>query len=126
MSNPIHIEKTQSTPEVILDKQKNIFVIRGDILPEDSYAFFLPIYNWFEDYCKNPNPETTLELNIKIINTSSTRRLVNIFKILDKLAQSGKKVNVVFIFLPDDEIMQYMAFEFSNAFNNINFKTQIQ
>ncbi len=126
MSNPIHIEKTQSTPEVILDKKKNIFVIRGDILPEDSYAFFLPIYTWLEDYCKNPNPETTLELNIKIINTSSTRRLVKIFKILDQLAQTGKKVNVVFIFLPDDEIMQYMAFEFSNAFNNINFKTQIQ
>ncbi len=122
----LHIEKTQSTPEVILDKGKNIFVIRGDILPEDSFAFFNPIYEWLEKYIEDPNEETTLELNIKIINTSSTRRLVRIFKILEKLAATEKKVNVVFIFLPDDEIMQYMAFEFSNAFQHINFKTQVQ
>lgn len=122
MIEPLYITASQSLPEVVLNKQSSIFSIKGDILPEDSVEFFSPIFNWFIEYSKNPNDITILEIDISIINTSSTRRLVKLFKILEELAVNNF-VEVKWIYLLDDEIMQFTAYEFQNAFKNLKFTT---
>ena len=126
MPKPLHIQATESTPEVFLDTEKQIFLISGDILPENSYELFNPIFKWFEEYLKNPDKEMTVEFSINIINTSSTRRLVYLFKIFEKISDSGNRVTVIWRHLPDDEIMQYTAYEFGNAFSKINFETKLK
>lgn len=122
MIEPLYITASQSLPEVVLNKQSSIFSIKGDILPEDSVEFFSPIFNWFIEYSNNPNDITILEIDISIINTSSTRRLVKLFKILEELAVNNS-VEVKWIYLLDDEIMQFAAYEFQNAFKNLKFTT---
>ncbi|MBN2892047.1 MAG: DUF1987 domain-containing protein [Bacteroidales bacterium] len=126
MNKNYHIEATESTPEIILDRDINLYRISGDILPENSFDFFEPIFDWFNDYIENPDEKFILEFSINIINTSSTRRLVYLFKLLEKLADKGTYVKIIWIHLPDDEIMQYTAYEFGNAFTKINFETQLK
>ncbi len=123
MLKPLHIIATQSNPEVLLDKENNLFLIKGDILPEDSFEFFNPIFKWLSQYKNDPNPETIIEFDISIINTSSTRRLVTFFQILEKFANETSKVTIKWIYLSDDEIMQYAAYEFSKAFKKLKFIT---
>ncbi len=126
MISPLHIKPDQSYPEVVLDKEKKLFLIKGDILPENSYALFDPIFDWFKKYSKNPNPVTILELDINIINTSATRRLVKLFELLEKIVDENNEVIIKWILLSDDEIMEFTAYEFSNAFKKIKFIRKIK
>ncbi len=126
MPLPLSLSPTQSTPEVELDKEKNLFLIKGDVLPEDSFELFDPIFHWLEEYAKEPNESTIFELDINIINTSATRRLVKLFKILESIVANNNKVEVRWFFLSDDEIMQYAAYEFGQAFSKLNFKTFVK
>ncbi len=52
MSEPINLEKTKNSPEIILDKGASIFKIAGRSIVEDPKDFYTPIYNWIEDYIK--------------------------------------------------------------------------
>ncbi len=124
MLEPLYIPKTSSSPEVILDKKNDEFVIRGDILPEDSFDFFKPIFEWFQDYSENPKEETVLELSFSIINTSSTRRIISLLKVLEEIVKKGKKLKVVFVHLPEDELMEYLAYELSKAYPEIEIITK--
>lgn len=126
MIKAYHIIETECTPEVVLDKVSKTFLISGDILPENSFDFFEPIFEWIKKYSENPDKNFVFEFAINIINTSSTRRLVYLFKLLEKLVDKGTKVKVIWRHLPDDEIMQYTAYEFGNAFNKIIFETQLK
>lgn len=126
MIKSLQMSATESTPEVVLDKQSNIFLISGDILPENSFELFEPIFAWFNEYLNDPDDLLVMEFAINIINTSSTRRLVFLFRIFEKIVDKGTKVKVIWRHLPDDEIMQYTAYEFGNAFKKILFESQIK
>ena len=126
MIEPLHIEGTTSTPEVYLSKEEDIFIIKGEILPENSFDFFSPIQQWFKKYSEVPNESTVLELSFSIINTSSIRRFVSILNILEEIAKAGKFVKIIFILLPDDETMEYLVYEFSNVYKTIKIETQFR
>ncbi len=124
--NYLHIEPTDSTPDVVFDRANKLFRISGDILPENSFDFFDPIFSWFSNYKKNPDDIIVIEFSINIINTSSTRRLVSFFKLLEEIADNGSKITIIWAHLPDDEIMQYTAYEFGNAFKKLTFQTRLK
>lgn len=126
MLYPLNIKQTECTPEVFFNKEKNQFYLRGDILPEDSFAFFTPVFNWLKEYVKNPNDITEFELSLGIINSSSIRRLVTFFNILENIVDLNKEVVVTWLYIPEDEVIQYSAFEFGTAFKKIKFKTKIK
>jgi len=126
MLYPLNIKSTESTPEVVLDKDKNQFYIRGDILPEDSFYFFIPLLEWFKEYVTDPNEKTELELTLGIINSSSIRRFVTLFGILENIVDLNKEIIVTWLYLHDDEVIQYTAFEFSSAFKKLKFITKIK
>lgn len=121
MIKALKIEKTNSTPEVVLDKEKKCFYIKGDIMPEDSFRFFEPIFKWFEEYAKSPLDTTVLDITLNIINTSSTRQIILILKELKKIADQGKEVIINLSYPADDELMEYMIYEMSQAFPKIKF-----
>ena len=42
------IKEDEGTPKIILDKDKNIFEISGNSLPEDIIAFYSPVFSWIK------------------------------------------------------------------------------
>lgn len=122
----LNIGKTASTPEVYLNKEEGLFLIRGELLPENSFEFFDPIIHWFKIYSKDPNEMTTLELSFSVINTSSVRRLLSLLNVLEKIAENNKIVKIIFILLPEDEAMEYLVYEFSTVYKAIQIETQLR
>jgi len=124
----LKISKTPYSPEVILDKKQNVFKITGDLLPENSFSFFEPIINWFEEYSKEPLDYTKLQLSFNVINTSSTRKIILVMRILDRIAQTGKIVKVVIYHLSEDEMMEYWGHELTQLFPKLNIvmKTKLE
>ncbi len=84
MVKPIIFKRTENSPEVILDKENNVFQISGRSLLIDALQFYSPIISWFKVYFKKPNLTTKLSLNLDYINSPSLLQLMKIINLFDK------------------------------------------
>ena len=103
--NPLIIESSAETPEIILDKKSNTFIFKGKSLPENPIFFYKPVLNWLDDYINDPNPETKVSFMMAYFNTSSSKIILDIMKRLELIKKSGHDVVINWMFREDDEDM---------------------
>lgn len=113
---PIYREKTQDSPEVILDKEKNKFYIGGRSLAENPVEFYKPIVKWLEHYIESPNESTNLEFTLEYFNSTSARIIANILGKFENLSKSGSKVEIYWSHKLNDRDMLEAGQRFAEAF----------
>ena len=96
----IEIEGTGDKPKVILDKSKGVFLIAERSLPEDAVSFYTPIFDWINEYAKNPNPVTDFKFTLEYFNTASSKQ---IFKLLSQLEAVSKVSDLTVLWYYDKE-----------------------
>ena len=71
----LKIERTDITPEIILDASANEIIMTGECLPENAVDFFSPILEWLEnrleEKCQAPKlrrKEQLLQLFYSLFN----------------------------------------------------------
>ncbi|HEX7413455.1 MAG TPA: DUF1987 domain-containing protein [Bacteroidia bacterium] len=99
----IQLEAKDQTPWVILDKENSTLEIRGYSFPDEAHAFYDDIINWFAEYAKDPNPETKLIFDLIYANSTSLKFLNDILKKMDLIVAAGKKVEIEWHYVADDE-----------------------
>ena len=67
------LHPTETTPYVHLDANTGEFCLKGVSIPENATQFFLPIMSWLEGYAQQPQPKTTVHIQLEYFNTSSSR-----------------------------------------------------
>jgi hypothetical protein len=102
---PLRIQATLKTPEVILDPLNNTFAIKGKSIPDDAEAFYQEILTWFDDYALSPNSETILIVDLEYFNISSSKRLLFLFYRLNDMVLEGSKVRIQWMYNEEDEDM---------------------
>lgn len=102
---PLILEKTQDTPEIILDKQGNKFSFTGNSVPEDVHGFYNPILDWVKAYSENPNDETVVLFKMTYFNTASTKSLHDIIKAFKKISKNGNMLIINWFVADEDEDM---------------------
>ncbi len=117
MPKPLHKVTYKMNPEVWLDQEKNIFLIKGKSFPEDSVLYYNDVIEWLEEYFKNPNPKTVVEIQLEYYNSSSARSIASILKLLEEMYQKGYDVEVYWYYNPDDETMKENGEDFSILFS---------
>lgn len=85
--NSISIQKTTSTPEILF-LTKGELSISGRSLPEDVHKFYDPLINWVKQIDLK---KIKLELKLEYLNTSSTKKVLNLLQALD----NNEKVNEI-------------------------------
>jgi len=115
--NRLYFKETEETPKIILDKDKNIFEIKGKSFMEDVQAYYEPIINWLDEYKKDPNPETVMKIEVEYINTASSKMFLDILKELEDIHLAGNKVKVIWSYFADDEDMESTGHEFDEMFD---------
>lgn len=98
------IEASAKTPAVHLDANKGIFFLRGRSIPENSFDFFEPIYQWVEEYCSHPNKETIIQIRLEYFNTSTSKCLLDIFRKFEALKSHSNIVVQWYHETGDDEM----------------------
>ncbi len=98
--------KTEDQPSIIFDQEKNIFEIEGRSLPENSEEFYAPVKDWIIEYAKNPNCDTHLICKLDYFNSSSARRLIEIFILLKEISNETCKVKVTWYCEKDDLMLK--------------------
>ncbi len=104
MSEPINLEKTKNSPEIILNKEESTFKIAGRSIVEDPKDFYSPIYTWLEEYVKTPLKETNFIFDLEYFNSSSARQIMELIMLLEKIPETGNKVKVSWMYEEGDEM----------------------
>lgn len=110
----ISIKGTQETPEVLLDSSKGVFELSGKSLPEDVKEFYNPILKWFEEYSKSPNKQTILKIKMDYFNTASSKMILELFEVVQKVHASGNETIIEWYYQEDDEDMQDAGQDYSD------------
>lgn len=105
----LHLEGTEDTPRIVLDKKNGVMEISGRSLPEDSTEFFKPVLDWIEEYAKAPNPATDFVFKLEYFNTASSKLILDVLYALEDI----KGVKVHWYFNEEDEDMEEAGQEFS-------------
>lgn len=98
------IQPTKTTPYVLLDASRDKVVIRGRSTPESSTNFYFPIFKKIEELFANSR-YLSIDISLEYFNTSSAKCLIDLFRVLKRLEDKGKRVLVNWYAEEDDEDM---------------------
>ena len=103
----LHLASTEKTPEVLLDSLNGSFQLKGCSIHENAERFFRPLLSMVEGYIEDPAPETVVKLSLTYFNSSSSKYILDLLKLLDEIHFSGKgKVRMEWHYEQEDLDMQ--------------------
>ncbi|MEW5844798.1 MAG: DUF1987 domain-containing protein [Bacteroidota bacterium] len=101
----LNIEGTPKTPTVTMNPNTGVIEIKGRSIPENSIEFYRPVVDWLDEYTKNPQPNTVVNVQLEYFNTSSSKCILDVFKKLEVLKKNQKDVIINWYYEEDDEDM---------------------
>ncbi|MCD4834318.1 MAG: DUF1987 domain-containing protein [Bacteroidales bacterium] len=101
----IALEGTPKTPTVNMDGATGIVEIKGRSIPENSIEFYRPLVEWLEEYSKEPQQLTTVNIQLEYFNTSSSKCILDVFKKLEAIKKARNEVIINWYYEEDDEDM---------------------
>lgn len=92
-------------PDINFDADTGVCEISGESFIEDSVSFFAPYIQWLHDYL---TLKDNLVFNFKLsyFNTSSSKRILEILRLLSSYEKQGKSISVNWILLATDHDME--------------------
>ena len=84
------LEKTEDTPHVEFNQEKNFFIIEGRSLPENAVLFYDQLLNWLRDYGKNPNKTSNFDFKLDYFNTASAKQITKLLLVLQALSEKSE------------------------------------
>ena len=117
----ININKTDSSPKIILDYSNGLIEFEGKCYPENTFDFFEPLIAWIKNYFKGNTQElTTVNIKLTYFNSATTQVL---FDILD-IIQDGKSNDLIINWFYDskneNDLEDYE--DYSKEFPNLDIK----
>ncbi|MBL7958222.1 MAG: DUF1987 domain-containing protein [Flavobacteriales bacterium] len=116
-----HLDRTETSPQIDLDLDNGVMEFVGRSLPHNSEQFYSRVYRWLEEYLEAPREETTVNMRLDYLDTSSSKHLYNIFQKLDAVNERGQHVLVNWHFETGDEEMAETGKDYESLFR-LDFK----
>jgi hypothetical protein len=113
------IEKTASSPKVILDPDKKIFEISGESRPPDVGTFYGEILRWMDDYTihlfrsQETKDPVVFNFDLEYFNSSSAKYILDFSKQIASVHSKGKNIAVKWHYEKDDADMLEVGREMS-------------
>lgn len=108
-----YLGATTKTPLISLDPEQGSFELRGRSIPENSIEFYNPLLDYLDNLHEAPPHALNMEMNLEYFNTSSSKCLVEIFRRLERLYNSGSTVEINWYYDEEDEDMLESGADFS-------------
>lgn len=85
----LYLPATDKTPEVRFDGDTGTLEVRGCSIHENAEGFFRPLLDLVEDYARKPAPATKVKLAMTYFNSSSSKYLLDLLRLLDEIHLAG-------------------------------------
>lgn len=121
-SKRFHIDRTETSPQIDLDLDQGVLEFIGRSLPHNSEHFYSRVYRWIDEYLEEPREQTTVNMKLDYLDTSSSKHLYNIFQRLNAVNERGQHVRVNWHFETGDEEMAETGKDYQSLFQlDFNF-----
>ncbi len=107
----LSISKTVLSPDIILNKKDNFFLLSGKSVVENAEDFYNPILKWFKNYFNNPNKNTEIIFFLEYLNSSSSLQIGNIIESILK-NKDKTKIVINWLYESSDELALEAGKEF--------------
>ncbi len=122
----IKIEATERSPEVDFNFTSNVFALSGESYPEDVPAFFGPPINQLEEHLSSQDgADITFYFELIYFNSSSAKVLMELFEMLDKVAENGNNVVIYWAYDEEDDNMEELGEEFGEDLEHAKFNLKV-
>ncbi|MCT4582186.1 MAG: DUF1987 domain-containing protein [Flavobacteriales bacterium] len=121
--NPIKLERTEYTPDVVLDLASRELSFRGECRPENVSNFFTPIVEWIENLKTLPpiSEKLPVVFNLDYFNSSSAKYIMDIFFLISDINKDfNYNLEIVWEYDEDDEDVYEAGVEFEDL-SGVNF-----
>ena len=113
----ITIEGTPKTPTIEFDATSGVVSIKGRSIPENSVEFYKPMVDWLDEYASSPKEKTEVNIQLEYFNTSSSKCILDVFKKLEIIKNSGSNVVINWYYEEDDEDMLEAGEDYQSIIN---------
>jgi hypothetical protein len=125
----LFIESTRVSPFISYSPNQNILSLRGRSSPENPIEFYKPVFEFLENFKGSESSSITVDVCLEYFNTSSTKVLFNIFKVLDRLKTNNINATVNWFYEEWDDDMMEIGEDFSQdldmSFNLIELNEEV-
>ena len=99
----LFLNKTAKSPYINLEE--GLFLFSGRSIPEDAKKIFKPVIDWIKKYTPAPETQTTVNFNFDYLDTSSSKCVFDILKVLDDLYTKGYELSINWFYEEGDDDM---------------------
>jgi len=125
MAYKLERERTNTSPRVLIDEEKGYMRFEGESYLEDIFGFFEEINEWLTKFLASDFTEFTFDCAMEYFNSSTTKVLYNILRLMDSHAP-GKKVIVNWIVADeDDDMLIECGEDYEEEMENLDFNLVI-
>jgi len=125
MSFKLERARTRTTPFVLIDEEKSYMRFEGESYFEDIIGFFKDINEWLQSYLTSDFKEFTFDCALEYFNSSTTKQIYNILRLMDANAP-GRKVVVNWIVADEyDDMLIECGEDYKADMENLTFNIKI-
>ncbi|MBF0289892.1 MAG: DUF1987 domain-containing protein [SAR324 cluster bacterium] len=118
----LEIAATKYTPAIAFDNKQHVLEILGKSYPENTVAFYEPVFTWLEEYLEQVEDNAiTVNLEIIYFNSSSAKVLMDLFDTFEEAAEEGKHITINWIYDEENESALEYGEEFQEDYEAVIF-----
>ncbi|MEO9803820.1 MAG: DUF1987 domain-containing protein [Reichenbachiella sp.] len=93
------------TPYVLIDPEKELFLIKGKSSPENTIKFYNLVFTGLKNYAFTGMDKLSAHICLTYFNSSTAKCLFDLMKILQSIKAYGLQVSISWYYEDDDEDM---------------------
>lgn len=113
----LHLDTNTEKNSPVIDFNINgKFLIKGKSTLENTADFYNPILEWVEEYAENePAKKISIDIKLEYFNTTSSKFILHIFKIFEKLHKNKiSEVVINWYYDEDDEDIEEAGHDYAS------------
>ncbi|NOZ48021.1 MAG: DUF1987 domain-containing protein [Chlorobi bacterium] len=110
----LEIEAELEIPYIYCNAEKGIIEIKGKSTYEDPIEIYQSLLDWLDEYAKTPHKHTDVNIHLEYFNTSSSKCLLDAFKILELIHQDKASVVINWFYKSDDDDLEEAGMDYSD------------
>ncbi len=99
-------------PDINFNADKAFCEISGESFLENSVEFYTPYIEWIREFLSK-NENLTINFKLTYFNTSSSKRILDILKLLKNYINLGRNIEINWYFKNDDDDIKMEVEDFS-------------
>lgn len=121
MMNPFYmkIDKTGSTPYVLIDEANNLMKFDGESFHENTLEFFRDIIDWLDKYLSHKHEPFTFECALNYFNSSTSKILFDMLEKMNDSVESNGEITVNWYVRRGNDLMHELHEDLVEDFNNL-------